>query len=108
MANINVTVANRICTVEEGCNVLCGNNDYTATFTFDSEWDDMSKYARFVWNNQYCDVRIPSEGVIYMPIITNAIEMKVGVYSRYMRTTTPAYIPCTPSILCESGFPHWM
>lgn len=107
--NIVFTVTDRQCTADESCNIICGNGDYTATFTFDSEWNKPKKYARFAWNNVYCDVEIPNGKMqVKIPVITETTILKVGVYSDDMHTTTPAYIRCTPSILCESGFPMWL
>ena len=101
---LHVTVVNKKATyLKRFGDIVCGNSDYTITFTFDSDWDGVSdKIARFVWNEQYINVPI-IDNVCAVPIIQNATEVKVGVYAGELKTTTSAVIPCVPSILCGSA-----
>ena len=41
-----------------------------------------------------------------MPILINTTELKVGVYTEDITTTTPAHIKCKHSIRCESNIPQ--
>ena len=85
--------------------IVCGNTDYIINFQFSEEWNNHPvKTARFVWNNQYEDV-IFTGNECSVPKITNAITCAVGVYAGDLITTTPAFIGCLKSIICEEGTP---
>lgn len=103
---LNITVTNKKATflTRQG-DIVCGNSDYRARFTFDSEWDGHdAKVARFIWGGHFTDVEF-SGTEVDVPVISGATEVKVGVYiaGDGPHTTTAAVIPCTPSILCEGG-----
>ena len=106
MKNLNITVANKVATYRQRDGVIvCGNTDYTITFTFDDEWSSYTvKTARFKWNGTYRDV-VFSGSTVTVPKIQNTDQVDVGVYAGDLHTTTPAKIPCTKSILCEEGTP---
>ncbi len=85
--------------------IVCGNSDYKVHFHFDEEWAEHDlKTARFVWNGQYVDVVFTGD-VCDVPVISNAKMCAVGVFAGDLRTTTPAMIPCSKSILCGSESP---
>lgn len=91
-------------------NIVCGNSDYTITFTFDDEWSaEAVKTARFVYNRAgkrlYQDV-VFSGDTIAVPVLSNVSFVLVGVYAGDLRTTTPAIIGCEKSILCGGGSTH--
>ena len=83
--------------------IVCGNSNYLIEFAFDAEWDEYEeKTARFIWNDQYQDVKFVGTAC-YVPIISHTTELKVGVYAGELSTTTSATIPCNKSILCENA-----
>ena len=85
--------------------IVCGNSDYVIEFAFDAEWNAYEeKTARFVVNGNFENV-VFTGTTCPVPIITNASEVKVGVYAGDLSTTTPAIIGCQKSILCESSAP---
>ena len=85
--------------------IVCGNSDYVIEFAFDAEWATHDeKIARFIWNDHYINVEFMGT-TCPVPVITNATEVKVGVYAGDLSTTTPALIGCLKSILCESTTP---
>ena len=89
--------------------IVCGNSDYSMTFDFDEEWAEARvKTARFAYA-QGAEVKhqdIVFEGdTIEVPILSNVRDVRVGVFAGELRTTTPAWVACKPSILCDSGMP---
>ena len=85
--------------------IVCGNSDYIIEFTFDEEWNAFDvKTARFIYNNKAVDVVFEGNKVD-VPVITNSIILSVGVFAGELRTTTPALITCSKSILCQDGLP---
>ena len=108
--NINITIANKKATVIGAPVIVCGNSDYTATFTFDDEWNLTGpRTARFVYVKdgkvQHQDV-VFSGNVVAVPILENVDFVDVGVYAGNLCTTTPARVRCKKSILCGSGVHH--
>ena len=107
--SITVTITNKHCAVEGTPVIVCGNSDYTITFAFDAEWDQVSeKTARFSYIRRgqrlYHDVQFTGDTVT-VPAVYGARELLVGVYSGDLVTTTSARIPCEKSIICEGGVP---
>ena len=104
--NICVAVNNKIATyIQRGGAIVCGNSDYTITFTFDSEWAAHEvKTARFLYNGITVDV-VFEGNIVEVPILRNATSVSVGVFAGNLQTTTPAVIPCMKSILCDDGVP---
>lgn len=108
MPNINITVAAKIATnMSPGVAIVCGNSDYTLTFTFDAEWAAHPlKTARFVYTRDgqvhYTEIAF-SGNVAAVPVLSGITDVYVGVYAGDLRTTTPARILCDRSILCGGG-----
>ncbi len=108
--NIKVDVADKVASVIGAPAIICGNSDYTITFSFDREWETFDiKTARFVYKRggalEYLDV-VFSGYIVAVPILTNIDEVYVGVYSGELHTTTPARIICKKSILCSDSTRH--
>lgn len=105
MPNINISVAEKIATnMTPDVVVVCGNSDYTATFSFDEEWAaEADRVARFVYvkdgTSQYQDVPFTGDTVA-VPTLYGVTYALVGVYAGDLRTTTPAKVLCDRSILC--------
>ncbi len=101
--DIAITVADKIAVAEGAPQIVCGNSDYLVHFTFDSEWDDYEertvRYAFFRDGElRHIDILFHGNQVI-VPILHGIYEVAVGVYAGNLHTTTPARIPCVPSIL---------
>lgn len=105
MRTIYITVRNKIATALNAETIICGNADYTAVFDFDEEWENEAiKTARFSTGHGYVDV-ILTGNKCAIPVLYHTYYCKVGVYAGDLRTTTPAYIDCVKSILCDDGPP---
>jgi len=105
--NIKITIAAKRAAVEGTPVIVCGNSDYTLTFTFDEEWGTSGyKTARFVymkageWKHED---KIFNGNTVPVPVLSDVAFVLVGVYEGDLSTTTPARVPCVPSILCGSG-----
>ena len=107
MPTVNITVRDKIATSDRS-RIVCGNSDYVAVFDFDAEWESHQvKTARFIYPGgarEYIDV-VFQGATCPVPILSNTIGIKVGVYAGELRTTTPAWFDCERSILCGSGVP---
>ena len=102
---IRISVNNKIATLQDNCLIINGNSDYVIKFEFDAEWDAYeTKTARFVTARGYTDVVFSGDEVA-LPVITDAISVRVGVYAGNLRTTTPAVIFCRRCITDGSGSP---
>lgn len=100
MSDISITVRDKIAKTEGSPDIVCGNNDYTVVFDFDSEWDAYDlKTMRVLWIDittgtpRYIDVPFDDNSAV-IPAVYNAYEIAVGIYAGDIRTTTPARIPC--------------
>lgn len=100
-----ITIRDKIARYDGDQEYVCGNSDFVVRFDFDEEWSAYpNKTARFVSGSKYQDV-IFSGNECSMPIISNAYNVKVGVFAGELHTTTPAEIQAVRSILCGSGTP---
>ena len=102
MPEIQITVKDKVAQTVGTPVIVCGNSDYTVTFTFDEEWDLYdAKTARFAFYQdgifRYLDVLFDGDSVS-VPVLRNTDEAAVGVYAGDIRTTTPARIPCMQCI----------
>lgn len=105
--NINISINNKVATVSGSPVIICGNSDYSVTFTFDSEWANLpTKQARFSWylngEKQFTDVTFTGNTVA-VPTLSDITALYVGVFAGDLHTTTPAKIICLYSALCGSG-----
>lgn len=104
---IKIDVLKKHPTVDGTPIIVCGNSGYQIRFTFDEEWAGQQyKTARFVYRksgqNQYTDVPFSGD-TVDMPVLSGVSFVLVGVYTDFLRTTTPAKIPCERSIRCDPG-----
>ena len=107
--NIQINVTNKRAVVVGTPVIVCENSDYTVAFAFDAEWAGRdTKTARFVYVQdgavKYTDV-VFIGNTVDVPTLTNIREVRVGVFSGDLCTTTPATIPCELSIRCGTGAP---
>lgn len=105
MKTLNITVNDKVAnfTTRDG-KIICGNSDYKIKFTFDSDWDDKTKKARFIWNGQHTDVTLDADNYATVPVLSNTKKLIVGVYADGL-SSTAVVIPCELSVLCEGGTP---
>ena len=103
---LHISVKNKIATYQKrDGDIVCGNSNYKIVFSFDEEWaEHESKTARFIWNGQFHDVDIV-DNTCTVPVISGANLCTIGVYAGELSTTTPAYINCKHSILCQPSSP---
>ena len=107
MPEIQIDIADKIAQVRGNPVIVCGNSDYTVTFTFDAEWDAYdAKTARFVrYQNGipvYTDVLFTGN-TVNVPALYDTHEAAVGVYAGDIRTSTPARVQCMPCITGDSS-----
>ena len=106
---ININITDKRASVEGAPVIVCGNSEYSIKFTFDAEWGaDTYKTARFVYvrgGRVLHEDRDFTGDTVQVPRLANIREVHVGVFEGERYTTTPAVIPCEPSILCGSGEP---
>lgn len=99
---ISIKVTDKVTYIDKNAEIICNNNDYVAVFEFDDEWDEIdTKTARFTVNGKHMDV-IFTGNRVKIPPISRASFMDIGVFAGDM-TTTPAFVRCAKSILCEGG-----
>lgn len=103
---INVSIANRIARAAGTPQIVCGNSDYVAAFTFDSEWDELvEKTARFQYMKdgqmQHKDVEFSGSSCAIPPLY-GICRVEIGVLAGSIRTTTPAVVPC---LRCVTDIP---
>lgn len=85
---------------------ICDNSDYSVHFTFDGEWEGVTKTVRFTNGKNYVDVILPNSNTVLIPReIISPPAVYLGVYAPAVRTTAPAKIPCRSSILTPNGTP---
>ena len=106
---IQINVANKHATVVGTPTIVCGNSEYAIKFSFDAEWSgESAKTARFVYTSggvlKYDDVPFTGD-TVSVPVLSNIREVYVGAFAGTKLATTPAVIPCEPSILCGASFP---
>lgn len=99
MQNIQIEVRNLIAAAKYGERIVSDNAGYTITFDFDEEWNDTDRTARFIFDSGYIDVPFSGD-TVFVPMLPASVqEVKVGVYSGSLQTTTAATITVVPSCL---------
>jgi hypothetical protein len=107
MEVIKIDVKQKIASVEGTPIIVCGNSDYTMSFTFDDEWnDEKNKVARFRFKKfglkKFIDMPIHDD-TCRVPKLVGIGLVRVGVYAGNLKTTTGAKIECQKSILCDDA-----
>lgn len=105
MARIEISVQNRVAWQTNSTDYICGNGDFVIGFVFDKEWNEFeTKTARFIHGGEHTDI-VFTGNECKVPKIFNVKRMEVGVFAGDLYTTTPAFVHCRKSILCDSGAP---
>ena len=100
--NIQITIRDRVAHLVGNPKIICGNNAYTVTFTFDDEWAGVDvKTLRVSYNNKHSD-HVFAGNTVELPPIVKAIEVHLGVFAGDI-TSTKVAVRAEPSILCEGG-----
>lgn len=107
---INISVTDKRATTMGAPVIVCGNDDYTVKFVFDPEWAQYdAKTARFEYTRagetKHQDVVFTGD-TAPVPPLSGVHEVRVGVFTSDLRTTTPARVPCELSIRCTEGAPE--
>ena len=109
MADIQISITDKRPQVIGAPVIVCGNSDYTLSFSFDGDWSATgAKTARFVYVQdgevKYQDVAFTGT-TAKVPTLFNIKEVRVGVYAGNLQTSTPVVIPCECSIRCGTAAP---
>lgn len=95
---INIRITERIATIAGTPQIICGNNDYVAAFTFDSEWDEYEEKTacfRYCKDGKYEQEDVTFTGAVCaIPALFGIDRVEIGVSAGSIRTTTPAAVPC--------------
>ena len=103
--DIKINIKNKIAELAEQARIVCGNSDYTAVFSFDAEWEPyQTKTARFAHGGKFTDV-VFTGNRCPIPVMRGVTGVYIGVFAGDLHTSTPAYIGCDKSILCDGGTP---
>lgn len=85
---MNFTINNRVITGDENLFVVGDNANYVAVFTFDEEWNGVTKTARFIrCDGKYKDEIIKNGECTIPCVVLKCGYCRVGVYSAEMTTT---------------------
>lgn len=95
---INIRITERIAKIAGTPQIICGNSDNVAAFTFDSEWDEYEEKTacfRYCKDGQYAQEEVTFTGnTCSIPALFGIDRVEIGVYAGSIRTTTPAAVPC--------------
>lgn len=95
-------IKNRVITGED-CLIVGDNSNYIAEFTFDKEWNGVTKTARFIsCNGSYVDVILKNDQCPIPCEVLKCGYCGVGVYSAEMTTTKHKFF-VTKSVKDETG-----
>lgn len=99
---IEIKIRDRIARVVGSPQIICGNNGYTVSFDFDSEWNEFEqKTAVFSFCRDgkpvICNVEFIGTGCS-IPVITGSNLVEIGCYAGNIRTSSPAAVPCCECI----------
>lgn len=104
MPDITIRVRNRIAEAVGSPEIICGNDGYNVIFDLDEEWSAQEiKTARIAWTDTFSGQPRHTDvpfilGFAAIPAISDAYEVRIGLYSGNIMTTTPATVPCVPCI----------
>lgn len=89
------------CTDEK---LIADNGDYIAKFTFDDEWNNQVKTARFIHDNNYYDIVLADDQCVIPIQILKFGYLKIGVFDD-IKTTTYCNVFVRESIKGNEGSP---
>lgn len=98
MPDIYIDIAQKTAQVRGAPLIVCGNNDYTVHFTFDSEWAAYKKKTMQI-NFTRCGklefYEVLFEGnTAMLPAVYGVNDIEIGVIAGDIRTSTGARIEC--------------
>lgn len=104
MPNINLSVKDKRA---DGTGVIvCGNSDYTATWTLDAEWEgyDTKTMRVCLADGTYIDT-VFSGLVCPAPVLSVPGWVSIGLFAGNIRTSTPATLIAVEAITTAGGSP---
>ena len=105
MPIIQAVVKDKVLILDDTC-IVCNNGDYVLNFTFDEQFAEVGNLkCRFIFNGIHKDADV-SNGSCHVPVITQATEVKVGLFwgegiATYLASTY-ATLKCRHSIVRET------
>lgn len=103
---MEIVIENRIARLSGTPQIICGNSDYTVTFSFDDEWqeyDEKTALCAYLCSGERHTAEITFTGsTCAVPVLNDTDWIELGVYAGDIRTTTPVRIPC---IRCITDIP---
>lgn len=104
--SIEISITNRIARVSGSPQLVCGNSDYTVSFSFDAEWNQYvskSAHFHFVRAGEPQTVSVEFAGTTCaVPVLHDVDFVEIGVTAGTIRTTTPARVTC---LRCVTDIP---
>lgn len=99
MPDIQISIANKIATVQGNPTIVCGNSDYELQFiSFDSDWDEYevktAEFKYFKHGERRCVEVLFSGDTVSVPVLRDIDEVEIGVYAGNLRTSTGVIVPC--------------
>ncbi len=111
MPEISIQIKNKVATLTKPAEYVCGNGDYTVSFSFDEEWDGIGvKTARFQVGDTYVDI-LYEGNICTVPAFGKGAMLEIGVFSgadealAEMRSTTTAMVRMKPGVRSRGGSP---
>lgn len=101
MPEIQISISNKIATVQGNPTIACGNSDYKIKFSFDSEWQAYTtKTAKFTFYSRafgsFRAVSVLFQGdTVDVPTLPTTSSVQIMLYAGDVHTTTPVSIMCT-------------
>lgn len=96
MPIINISVKNKIATLDSCASIVCKNSDYMAHFTFDEDWNGYNvKLAKFIYNDKVIP-RVFIGNDCAIPKLPNTYSCLIEVEAGDVKTSAPVHINCIP------------
>lgn len=111
MPNIEIDIAQKIATVRGYPSIVLGNDDYSITFYFDSEWSGYTSKTLVLSLLSAKTGMLQTKEILFhgdtvnLPAILNTGEISIGVYAGDLKTSTNAIITCY-GVVNPANNPH--
>ena len=110
MPTIAISVTDKRAVVSGTPVIICGNSDYSITWTLDSEWTSLTdRVAHFeFWNDnglrEAKDVSFTGDSVT-VPVLNNIDRVFIMLYAGDIHTSSPVCIPCIRTVTKKEEVP---
>lgn len=111
MPNIEIDVVNKVASVNGYPTIVLGNDDYSLTFNFDSEWSGYTSKTLVLSMLSSKTGMIHTHEIMFqgstvnLPAVFDTGEVNIGVSAGDIKTTTNAIITCYGTINTDNN-PH--